>query len=150
MSNLKKNITLLFISQVSNYIFPLITLPYLLRTLGVSQFGLLAFSQAVIQYCIIFTDYGFSLSATRQIAVNRDDKVALSRIFFSTMIAKVLLALASICILILGFCLSSEFANSKTLLLICFLSVLGNVLFPIWFFQGVEKISLLVISSTAA
>ncbi|MCE9918367.1 oligosaccharide flippase family protein, partial [Obesumbacterium proteus] len=87
MSVLRRNISLLFIIQLSNYVFPLLTIPYLSRVLGAENFGFLAISQAVIQYFIFFTEYGFNLSVTRKISLNRHDKSRVSEIFFSTMYA---------------------------------------------------------------
>ena len=68
MSVLRKNILSLFVLQGANYILPLVTIPYLVRVLGPANFGRIAFAQAFIQYFVMLTDYGFNLSATRDIA----------------------------------------------------------------------------------
>ena len=56
-----------------------------MRVLGVEKFGLVAFAQALIQFFIIFTDFGFNLSATREIASRRDNPEAVSRIVWSVL-----------------------------------------------------------------
>ena len=76
---LAKNILWLYALQGVNYLVPILLLPYLVRVLGVGQYGLVAFSQAIAQYFIIATDYGFNFSATKQIALHRDDPAEVSR-----------------------------------------------------------------------
>ena len=64
--NVFKNFCSLSVLQGFNYILPLLVLPYLIRTVGLNYFGVLMFSQSIINYFIIIVDYGFNLSATRK------------------------------------------------------------------------------------
>lgn len=125
--------------QVFGYVLPLITLPYLVRVLGVEKYGLIAFANSFIIYFQIFTDYGFNLSATRLISINRDDKHQVSKIFMSVMIIKSLLLILSFTILIVIITTVDKFTNNWLIYIFAFGLVFGNVLFPVWFFQGMEK-----------
>jgi PST family polysaccharide transporter len=60
--------------KVLTYILPLITFPYLIRVLGVEKFGLIMFAQATMYYFEIVVDFGFNLSATREVALNAEKK----------------------------------------------------------------------------
>lgn len=131
--------------QGVNYLLPLITLPYLLRTLGPEKFGVIAFAQALIQYFVLLTDYGFNLTATKSISINREDKRELSRIFSTVMSIKLILMVISFIILICILCVFDKIGYYWEVYVLTFGMVLGNVLFPIWFFQGLESMKVISI-----
>jgi len=125
--------------QIANYILPFITVPYLTRVLGPYHYGLIGFAAALINYFTILTGYGFSLSATKEISLNRDDRERISRIFSSVMIIKsALLALSLILLLVIVYSFN-KFRADAGVYLFSFGLVVGNVLFPVWLFQGMER-----------
>lgn len=141
MSSLKKNIIALFFMQGINYMVPLITLPYLTRALGVHQYGALNIALSLIQYAILFTNFGFNLSTTKNIAIYKHDKFKVSQLFWETLLAKFVLGIISIGIVYLVVAASSTLQEIKWVILILFIQVFAAVLSPDWFFQGIEKIS---------
>jgi PST family polysaccharide transporter len=134
-----KNFTSLSTLQGLNYILPVIILPYLIRVIGPEKFGLIAFAQAFVQYFMILTDYGFSLSATREISLCHENKKKVCRIFSSVMTVKIVLAIVSFVILLAIITFVPRFKNDWLVYILSFGTVIGNTLFPVWFFQGKEK-----------
>jgi len=142
---LVRNFTSLSLLQLANYIFPIITLPYLVRVLGPEKYGLINFATAFTAYFNIITDYGFNLSATQEVSVNRNNKEKVSEIFSSVLIIKILLFLLSTVILFLVVIIFPLFRSDYDLYAITFIGVLGTVLFPLWFYQGIEQMKYILI-----
>ncbi len=143
--NLLSNFISLFVLQGANYILPLITFPYLVRVLGSEKFGLVMFAQAFITFFNILVDFGFNLSAVREISLYRDNKRKLTEIFSSVITIKISLILVSLTLLTIIVLSFDKFKDEKILYYLSFLIVIGQALFPVWYFQGIEKMKYITI-----
>lgn len=144
-NRLLSNLFSLSLLQIFTYVLPLITLPYLVKVLSIEKYGSIVFAQSCMMFFIIFTDYGFNLSATREIAVNRDHKEKLTEIFSSILILKAILLIFAFFILCLGVNFINILSVDKELFYYSFLFVVGQTFFPTWFFQGIEKMKYITI-----
>jgi len=136
---LASNFVYLFVLQTLNVILPLITFPYLIRVLGVEYFGLLSFSLAFATYFQIVTEYGFNSTGTRDIslAINNREKQIL--IFNQIMSAKLILVSISFFVMMGIVFLFDIFRAYWYIYLFSFGSILGQAIFPVWFFHGIQK-----------
>lgn len=133
------NVVALSVLQTITYLLPILILPYLFRVIGAEKFGLIAFAQAFVQYFIILTDYGFNVSATKEISLCRDHHAKVCRAFSAVMTVKIFLAFLSLVGLsIIVYCIP-KFHQDWMVYLFSFGMVAGSSLFPAWFFQGTEK-----------
>ncbi len=139
------NFVWLSILKVVGYVFPLITMPYLARVIGVAGFGEIAFAASIVVFFETFTDFGFNYTATRDIARCRDDRDAVSTIFSNVFWSKLLLMIIAFIILcILIFAIPSLY-EKRLLLFLTFLYIPGHILFPDWFFQAMEDMKYITI-----
>ncbi len=138
-SRVLRNVTSLSGLQLITYVLPIVILPYLFRTIGPDKFGLICFAQAFIQYFMILTDYGFSVSATKEISLCHEDKHKVCNVVSAVMTIKTLLAFFSLLILCVVIYFVPKFKDDWMVYALSFGVVIGNTLFPAWFFQGTES-----------
>ncbi len=138
-SKLGGNILALYVVQGMNYLAPIAILPYLLRTVGPRNFGGIVFAQSVIGYLRIWTDFGFTFTATREISIARNDPARVARIFWSTLISKVLLLIIGACVFSTIILLIPFLRLHLAFIAVSSMSALGAVLMPQWYFQGHEQ-----------
>lgn len=145
IKQLLDNFTSLAVLKIANLVLPFVTLPYLIKTLGFEKYGVIVISLALMQYFQAFTDYGFNLSATRDIAIHKHSKSQLSFIYRKVFSSKVILLVFSISILLPIIAFTPQFNEHKELYILMLFMLIGYTLFPIWFFRGIEKMRYITI-----
>lgn len=132
-----ENFSYLSVLQILSMITPLITYPYLVKTLGEVIYGTVVFAQAVVTYFNILVVFGFNFTAARDVSQHRDDSKKLSEIVSAVTIIKTLFLIVSL-LLISGYMLYISQID-YTLYYLSFWICLNEILFPTWFFQGIEE-----------
>lgn len=139
------NLGYLSLLQIAGYIFPLITIPYLAKVIGVNGFGKIAFASSVIIWFQTISDWGFNHTATRDVAKNRNDIERVSDIFSSVFWARCLLMIVSFIILVFLIILIPKFREDSNVIFATFLMIPGYIMFPEWFFQAMERMKYITI-----
>lgn len=149
-SRLLDNVMALFTIRGLEYVMMLVLLPYLVRVLGPGKYGLLAFAQGIVQYFVVFTDYGFNLSAPKSIAVESKVSKRIRTVFSSVMAAKIMLGILSAAVYAILVAVIPVMHQESQLYWAVFVLVLGNVFFPVWFFQGIQRMRYITYANAAA
>ncbi len=140
-----KNLTWLTLLQFANFLIPLLLIPYIVRIVGVELFGKVTYAQNIITYFIVFVNFGFEYSATQEIAIHKSNLERVRAIFFSVLRFKTLLLIVSFFVLLVLAFTFDEVVEDRLLYFYAYLILIGHVLFPNWFLQGIEKMSQITI-----
>ena len=132
-----ENFSYLSVLQILSLITPLITYPYLVKTLGEVMYGTVVFAQAVVTYFNILVVFGFNFTAARDVSLHRDNPKKLNEIISAVTIIKTLFLIVSL-LLISGYMLYVSQID-YILYYLSFWICLNEILFPTWFFQGIEE-----------
>lgn len=136
-----KNLSFLTILRVFNVGAKFILVAYLIRVLGKINYGVLTWVDSIIQYFLIIINFGFNIYAAKYIVDNKNSKEGLNKICSAIFTVKMSLFVVSI-LMLLFLCNFSVFGAQKELLFLMILIGLGDVFFPLWYFQGIEKLKL--------
>lgn len=128
-----------------NYIFPLLLIPYLVRTIGIEKYGLLTATQALMGYFSIIVSYGFELTATRNIAMHAGDLQQVKNEYNEVLTCKCCIAAVVFFLFMIGLLLWPLANELKIFYGFGFLLVIGDLLFPSWFFQGMQAMKFITI-----
>jgi PST family polysaccharide transporter len=144
-SRIFSNFMALGILQGTNFLLPVLVMPFVIKKIGADGYGIVAVAQVVLLIFCTISDYGFNLTATRALALHRDDTPKNARLFFTVLAAKMVICLVLLVVLLLLVTLIPFFKQHFQLYLFGFTWVLGQSLLVSWFFQGVEKMKYITI-----
>lgn len=145
MSSFKviKNFASLSIVQGVNYVFPLLTVPYISRIIGPEGYGYINYATAFISYFILLVAYGFDLTGTRKLAkISLDDKKAINEVVSNIFTSRLLLFLVSLFCFILVLLFFEPISKYSLVLIILFGSCLATVFSPQYIFQGFQDLTI--------
>lgn len=140
-----KNFISLSSLNLLSFIFPLLLIPYLTRTIGVEYYGEYIFSFSIFQYCLLLINFGFDYSATKLISINRNDTSMVSDVLTNVTLIRLIFALFASLLLLLFFIVFPNLSSNKLLYLFGFGILWGQAITPFWLFQGVEKMGYITI-----
>ncbi len=124
---------------ILNSLFGLLIYPYLIRTLGKESYGVYVFATSIANYFICFIGFGFELYGVRKIAENPFSNTIRSEVLSTVFTAKLYLELLSLLIFITLLKTTLILQQNPTIYWVSFSTTLVNILFPTWYFQGVQK-----------
>ncbi|WP_397445125.1 oligosaccharide flippase family protein [Polaribacter sp. R77954] len=144
------NYIYLLLIQGANFILPLIALPYLVITLESEKYGLVMVAQSLAVFFTIIVDFGFNISATREVSLLKEKKKKLSQFFWDVYSTKLILTVFSFLLLICLISFIDKFKAEPLVYIYSFGIVVGQAIFPTWFFQGIEKMKMITFINVAA
>jgi O-antigen/teichoic acid export membrane protein len=142
---LLENFSFLSVLQISNLLIFLLITPYLFRILGKENYGLVVFAQTIAAYFSILVNFGFTVTATRDISISRNDREKTSVIISTVLTLKGLFFIVSFIILSALVFLIPLLNRHPYVFFLSMLFCLSETLFPIWYFQGIERMKYIAI-----
>ncbi len=142
---LAENFISYFLFKAIDALIPLVVIKYLIHNVGLNNYGIYAFAYALIFYFQNIIQFGFDLSAVRTISLIRDDKEKLSKVYSDVFTSQIYFFLLSLLLLSILILLVPAISANYIVYCFFFLLLLGELLFPMWFFLGVEKMRFMTI-----
>jgi len=139
-----------YLMTFATYAFPLITFPYLTRVLEPAMYGVITFMTATVSYFQLFVDFGFNLSATKDISENRNDKKYIGDILGTVTEARMLLALIGVVIYSVLIFYIPLLRENILLSYLYFGAIMLSVWLPDYLFRGIEQMGILTVRFVAS
>ncbi|WP_419579984.1 flippase [Streptococcus suis] len=147
VSSVKLNFIMNFILTISNFIFPLITFPYVSRVLQAEGVGTINFATSIITYFSMIGMLGIPTYGIRACAKVRDDKEKLDKTVFEIMLLNSLVMGLSLILLFISVISIEKLASEKVLYLVLSSTLVFNVLGVDWLYRSLERYTYITIRS---
>ena len=136
-----KNFFNLIINQGINIFIALLATRVLFSTLGEAQFGLVNLALSVVLLSSIAVSYGYHLNGPKRIALFRGESAKKQSLINEIILTRIIIATGMAIIL---FCLTYFFGFFKSYAALLYYSLIllfSQALFPMFYFQGNDKIA---------
>ena len=147
VKSIKYNFIMNFILTVSNFLFPLLTFPYVSRVLQVEANGKVAFVSSVVSYFMMIGSLGIPTYGIRAASRVRDNKKKLSIVVQELLIINLCLVAVVLSCYFVAILNIKTFYEYRELFYINSVGILLNVLGMNWFFQATEQYAYITIRS---
>ena len=138
-SILVTNFSYLAILQVFTLIFPFITYPYLIKTIGLELNGVIVFGQSMSIYLSLIINFGFNTYGAKQVAIYKNNKEKVNLIISTIYTNKIIMWTIVLLCWLLVISNITFFKQHYWVYFWSFFITINELLFPIWLFQGLEK-----------
>lgn len=135
---LLSNVISLSTLQILNYILPFLSIPFIVNIIGLEKFGSISLATSLVMLMNVICDFGFNLSGTRNVSINRGSNDKINEIFCSIILIKTVLLLFNLILLFLIVIFLFPESDDSIIFYISFLNVVGLVIQPLWLYQGLE------------
>ena len=139
------NAAMLMIFNIAKIIFPFVTLPYLTRILSTETYGIVTYVKTVMNYMQIFVDFGFVLSATKDIVKIRESKDKMAFVIGDTMIARIILGLLGFVVIAILSILLPILRENFIYTCLSYVAVFESIFLMDFLFRGLEKMQIITI-----
>lgn len=137
-----ENFSYISLLQLFIIVSPLITYPYLIGVLGKELYGWIVTTQVLNSYACIFINFGTDSVCARFVSVSRDNNRELSQIVSAVLVGKLVLWLFTTIVCVSIILAIPSYREHWLVFLLAYGQTLESVLFPQYFFQGVEKMKI--------
>lgn len=131
-------------SQGINLIFPLLIVPFLIERITLEGFGIIILIQVIMSYGNTLVDYGYNMIGVKEIGIC-EKKNDIEKILSESLYIKTILLLLSLLLVLFSGLFVNNLIGEWKLIFYGWLGVLGYAFYPIWYFQGIEKMHLISI-----
>lgn len=150
-NKLLSNTFYLYILTIVKMVFPLITLPYLTRMLSVEVYGAVAYVKSYMSYVQLILDFGFLLSATKNIAIAKGkDNIKIEYIVGDTFAEKIILFIIATVITLIASIVIPILGSNQLFLWLYFIAIGLTIFLPDFLYRGIERMEYVAIPYTVA